>query len=180
MADLVWYVVRTEPRRESEAAKSLAALGPVETIEVYLPMSTRWARVRRGKRSSKRTRVRCPAFPGYLFLGVAGLPDWLRVRMCPGVLGVVANEEHVPLRMGQDEVDEVRAHEDMGMFDFTVELRQVVVGGRVMLTSGPLDGYVAVVTRVPKAETKPVEVAVDMMGRSVGAIVPIDKLRVLA
>lgn len=176
MTDLVWYVVRTEPRREKEAARGLADLGH----EVYLPMSTRWARLRRRHGPGRRTRVRSPAFPGYLFLGVAGLPDWLVVRSRPGVLGLVASDEHVPLRLAQDDVDEVRANEDMGMFDFTVELRQVVVGGRVMLTSGPLDGYVAVVTRVPKAETKPIEVEVDMMGRRVGAIVPIDKLRVLA
>lgn len=169
----VWYVVVTAPRAEETAARALADLGH----EVYLPHATRWARLRRRK-AKARERIRRPAFPRYLFLGVDGCPNWMAIRAADGVTGVLCRE-HSPIRLAGSDVDDVRCAEDMGAFDETTEPRRLTVGDEVMLTFGPFEGYVAVVTR-PQRGDRQVDVAIEMFGRRVTAAVPLDKFRILA
>lgn len=170
-----WYVVTTAPRAEERAKLGLEAIG----VDVYLPRATRWARVRRKKGKSRAAeRVSRPAFPRYLFVGVEGPASWMAIRAVDGVTGVLCHD-HVPVRLRSVDVDDVRCAEDMGMFDETVEPRRLVVGDRVMLTFGPMEGYVAVVARDQRG-ARPVEVEVELFGRPTTTVVPLDKLKVLA
>jgi len=70
-----WYVARTKPRKEREAAAALTGRG----VEVYLPM-LRKTRARTGRREWE------PLFPCYLFARFE-VPSysWLAVRSAPYV-----------------------------------------------------------------------------------------------
>jgi transcriptional antiterminator RfaH len=70
-----WYVARTKPRREAEAAAILEQRG----VRVYLPM-LRKTRPRAGRRTSE------PLFPGYLFARLqVPSEQWLAARSAPDV-----------------------------------------------------------------------------------------------
>lgn len=175
VAGCVWYVVTTEAKAEPRVAARLAEAG----IVAYVPMATRWVRPRHRKAKGKRERSTSPAFSRYVFVGLDGLAAWSEILATAGVVWVISIDG-APLRVSTAEVEGVMAAEDMGAFDFTAEVRRVNVGDKILLTAGPLDGYTAVVSRVPKAIDKPVEAEVEMMGRKVATVVPLDKLQRLA
>src|SRR5438067_12203130 len=72
--DNFWVVLRTQPRRETVAVRSVAARG----VEAYAPeLRTNGQR-------------RAPVFPGYLFARpVQGTDDLLRIRSVPGIAYVL-------------------------------------------------------------------------------------------
>lgn len=191
MGDPVWYVMRSVPRSEKRAAAALERGG----LEVYLPMARRWRRIRHRKGKGAREKVEVPLFPGYFFAAFPGAIDWEIVhRAAPdGVTGFVVVKD-TPARISVREIEGLRAAEDMGCFDQTDEPIRLVVGGEVVITSGPLDGYVAVVERVPKAADKPLAVSivgkladrghgapeVERMPSRMSTVVRLDSVRALA
>lgn len=160
MSDPVWYVLRSQPRLEVKASTALERGG----LSVYLPMARRWRRIRHKKGKGARERVEVPLFPGYFFAAFQGAIDWEVIhRAAPdGVAGFVTVKD-TPARISAREIERLEAAEDMGCFDQTDESIRLVVGGEVVITSGPLDGYVAVVERLPRSADRPV--AVSIVGR---------------
>ena len=72
---MAWYVVRTKPQQESQAAAILEQRG----LTVYLPLLKK-RKVRAG------TRAQDPLFPCYLFAEVeVGTDAWLAARSAPYV-----------------------------------------------------------------------------------------------
>lgn len=191
MGDPVWYVMRSQPRLEVKASAALERGG----LSVYLPMARRWRRIRHKKGKGARERVEVPLFPGYFFAAFQGAIDWEVIhRAAPdGVAGFVTVKD-TPARISAREIERLKAAEDMGCFDQTDEPIRLVVGGEVVITSGPLDGYVAVVERVPKAAGKPLAVSivgkladrgddapeVERMPSRMSTVVRLDSVRALA
>lgn len=178
-----WYVIHTRPGLEVDVSRDIRALG----LDAYCPIATRWAKPRHRK-AKARVKVQRPAFPRYVFVRVEGL-RWAEIRAVHGVAGVVCAGQ-TPIQLTAREVEDVKAAEDMGCFDFTatdlrggVDLR-IAVGDRIVLTSGPLDGYVATVTRLPRGHgagrDRTVGADVSMFGGAAAVVVPLDKFRILA
>lgn len=162
-----WFAIYTRPQCEMQAADRLRASG----AEVYVPISKRWAKPRRAK---ARRLVAKPAFTRYLF--IRGAFRWADVRGVDGVEGVVANNL-VPVRIPDRVVCDIRAAEDMGLFDIGRHPHAVVlaIGDQVTLVAGPLEGYRAVVKRPPKAKG---DVRVEILGKQ--WTVPLDMIRPVA
>ncbi len=191
MGDPVWYVMRAVPRMEAKAAAALARPG----VSVYVPLARYWRRIRHRRGKNAREKVEGPLFPGYFFAAFAVAVDWDAVHVAAkdGVRGFVMVKD-VPARISAREVEGLMAAQDMGCFDQTDEPIRLVVGGEVVITSGPLDGYVAVVERVPKTADKPLAVSivgkladrghgapeVERMPSQVSTVVGLDSVRVLA
>ena len=129
-----WYVVRTEPRAESQAARALN----LEGIEIYLP-----------KIHSPRHRQRqgdLPLFPGYLFAGMTlgDVKRFHRVRWTPGVVRILGvNGEPTP--MPREEITSLRiliaGGNDLNVVPF------VMPGNRVRVKDGPIAGTEGTVVR---------------------------------
>lgn len=173
--DFDWYVVHTNPRCEARAMAGLRARG----FQVYAPQEVVWKTIRKG-RGKRRVRSPRPAFPRYLFVGMRTL-SWEAIHSCDGVAGIVCMD-HAPIRIRAKEIDNLMVAEDMGMFDHAIEPKAVKVGGKVMLTYGPFDGYKATVKTVDgrNDEAKRLTVEVDILGKGTPMEVPIDMIRLLA
>lgn len=176
MPTVHWYVIHTNPRCEDRALKGLAAAG----IEAYAPKAWRWKWIRSG---GKRRREREPgfAYPRYLFVRTSGVADWEAIHRTHGVAGIVCMGL-VPVRVPQRTVEKIQVAEDMGCFDFTAELVTLRVGSKVVLTAGPFDGYVAVVTKAPRAGNPAASVSTELnfLGRRTAVVVPLDRCEVVA
>jgi transcription antitermination factor NusG len=116
-----WAVLRTQPRREPVAARSIGA----RRVESYLP----WLP---GARASDAAH---PLFPGYVFARVAtDSDDLLRIRSAPGVAYVLPRDS-TPVLLPDRFVESIRAHER----ELSAEspARTFHRGDRVIVVSGP-------------------------------------------
>lgn len=139
---VLWYVMRSKPRKEEVAWKQLRA----KKIEVYYPQ----IRVHPVNPRAKKYR---PYFPGYLFINVdideVGVST---LQYMPHTLGVVSfggEPANVPealinaLKKRVDEINEAGGE----LFD------ELKVGDKVRIDSGPFEGYEAIFDgRLPGSE----------------------------
>ena len=149
---LGWFCVRSQPKHEHIAAARLRTEG----IEVFLP------RIRFKKGS-----VRGPVwvtealFPNYLFARFHWRESSRLVRHASGVSTVVHFGATVP-KVPDEVIAELRQR--IGEKELHVLPDKLAEGDAVQLTSGPLRGLAAVVTRVMPARER-VEVLLDFLGR---------------
>ena len=128
-----WYVARTKPRAERQAAAVLEQRG----LEVYFPLLA----AHTGRSLPEK---REPLFPGYMFTHLdADTPDWLMARSAPGIayfLGFGALG--VPASVPDGLVEEIRAR--IARQEYRRREPSFHHGDRVVISSGPFEGLDAV------------------------------------
>lgn len=130
-----WFAVETRPRAELAAQADINAMG----LEAYVPQETRLRRTRRGK-----VIVQHPLLPGFIFVCAETVQDVFRVLGSKSVRNVVrapGGAAH-PIRPKIVDgspwhfVDEMRAREEAGDFDFTPRRKPLVKGGQAKVIAG--------------------------------------------
>lgn len=175
--DRVWFVVRTEARRESDVGQALAQAG----LEAYLPMEVRFGAQSKYRRKPRK--VTTPLFARFVFArGASSLEmvDLVRgIRQAEGLLCCRA----VPLRVRAADIERLQAKEEAGLFDKTRDEigrgpNGLMLLSRVEIIDGPLTYYGGIVRALDgKKGRAMVEVSANGAARSVE--VPVDLLRLL-
>lgn len=129
-----WYAVYTVPQNEKSTVKHLA----MRAVESFLPT---YETVRVWK-NRQRVRIVLPLFPTYLFVHIT-TRERIKVLQAPGVLQIVGNgRTSVPL--SDAEIDFLRS----GLCGRKIEpYRELVVGQKVRIKSGPLQGLKGVLVK---------------------------------
>jgi transcription antitermination factor NusG len=129
-----WYALYTRANHERRVADQLGSRG----VEHFLPQ---YESIRRWK--DRKVRLQLPLFPGYVFVHFVE-QNRLRVLQIPGVVRLVSfNGYAVPVP--EQEVARVREFLNRG---FRAEPHPyLLVGQRVRVASGPLEGMEGVVVR---------------------------------
>jgi transcription antitermination factor NusG len=129
-----WYAVFTLPQNEKSAARQLQ----LREIEAFLPT---YESLRVWK-NRQRVRLELPLFPSYLFVRICR-SQRSRVLAAPGVLRIVGNHRD-PIPVPEATIDFLRS----GLFAKSIEpYSELVVGERVRIRSGPLQGLEGVLVR---------------------------------
>lgn len=129
-----WYAVFTLPQNEKSAAKQLE----LREIEAFLPI---YESLRVWK-NRQRIKLELPLFPSYLFVRMCR-SQRSRVLSAPGVLRIVGNHRD-PIPVPDATVDFLRS----GVFAKSIEpYSELVVGERVRIRSGPMQGLEGVLVR---------------------------------
>ena len=120
-----WYVVATNPRKETVAAANLGNQGFV----VFLPQ------MRRTVRHARRTLVRTvPLFPTYLFVEASSAVRWRSVNGTFGARRIITNGER-PVAVERGFVEALKTRAGSGdVIDFGCDLKR---GDRVEMVQGP-------------------------------------------
>src|SRR5215217_5131411 len=131
---MVWYVVRTKPQKEAQAAAILEQRG----LTVYLPLLKK-RKIRAG------TRAQDPLFPCYLFAEVeVGTDAWLAARSAPYV-NYFLGQRGVPTELPEAFVTALRARVDV---ENTAGCPpRFEPGERVLITCGPFQYLEAIFDR---------------------------------
>src|SRR5262249_21998185 len=128
-----WYVVYANIKCEFRAEKGLRAKG----YDVFLPRARRWVRHAR-----KKTERVVPLLPRYVFVGFdINLMPWYGIRNTDGVEGVLSNNT-IPVAVPTGAIEDLRAMEEMGIFDETTEVLRLSPGEQVKMIKGPFAGHV--------------------------------------
>ncbi len=136
-----WYVVHTQPHRESRAQAHLTAQG----FRAFLPRHRKTVRHAR-----KLKTVSAPLFPCYLFVVLdLGRDRWRSVNGTFGVLRLVAGDESpIPVPAGVVASMVAKCGSD-GHLNLG---RSLEVGDRVRVLSGPFADLIGELTRIDGAE----------------------------
>lgn len=129
-----WYAVFTIPQNEKSTARHLA----VRNVETFLPTYE----TLRVWKNRQRMKIILPLFPSYLFVHIAH-SERVSVLQSPGVVHIVGSgRKYIPL--DDAEVEFLRA----GLRGRKVEpYRELVVGERVRIKSGVMQGLVGTLVR---------------------------------
>ena len=152
-----WYVVYTYSGYENKVMTNL--LKTVENnglqdliYDVKVPMEET-IEVKNGKKKHVQRKL----FPGYVMVKMLLTDEsWYVVRNTRGVTGFVGPGSK-PIPLSDMEV------RSMGVEDVPVRL-DVEVGENVMITAGPLEGFIGIVNEI-SVERQKVKVTVSMFGR---------------
>jgi transcription antitermination factor NusG len=129
-----WYAVYTVPQNEKSVVKHL----DVRQIESFLPTYESIHRWNNGQRK----KVVLPLFPTYLFVRIQA-EDRSTVLSAPGIIRIVGNS-HGPVALASSDIDFLRS-------DFCKQrvepFRELVVGQRVRIKGGPMQGVQGVLVR---------------------------------
>ena len=129
-----WYVARTKPGKEQQAAAGLAQ----RQVDVYLPI-LRKKKPRAGRRDQE------PLFPGYLFASFDSTSErWLAARSAPNV-AYFLGQQGQPSPLPDDFVPDLKAHMELTHQDGG--LARFSAGQRVIITHGPFEYMEAVFDR---------------------------------
>lgn len=132
--DRHWYVVYTMPQSERQVVKHLEA----RQIESFLPtcIATHvW-------KNRQRVKIVQPLFPSYLFVHIDAA-ERLAVLQSPGALRLLGNG-HCPCPIPAVEIEFLRSEFCRKRLE---PYRELAVGERVRVTSGPLQGLQGVFVR---------------------------------
>jgi transcription antitermination factor NusG len=133
-----WYAVFTVPQNEKSVVRHLE----LREVESFLPT---YETVRVWK-NRQRVKTILPLFPTYLFVHI-NCRERIKVLQSPGVLHIVGNgRENVALP--DEEVDFLRS----GLCGRKIEpYRELVVGQKVRIKSGAMQGVKGVLVRTNKS-----------------------------
>ena len=137
-------------------------------IEFFLPLYTS---IRRWKNGC-RTPVQKPLFPGYVFVQIARR-ECVRVLQIPGVVSIVSAGRE-PSALATSDIESLRTALPLCQFEPHPYL---VVGQKVRVTSGPLEGMVGVLTR--KKNHFRVVLTLDLIRQSVSVEIDVDQVEPL-
>jgi transcriptional antiterminator RfaH len=150
--ELAWYCIRTKPKQENKVAMLLEREVAVEVLS----LSIRFQRLRLGSRIW----VRDALFPAYIFARLDFPAQHRHVRAVSGVSTIVHfgdKPAEVPMSI-IDELRKLREDGDVITVDPVIE-----PGAEVAVTTGPLRGLRALVTRVMPARQR-VAILLEMLG----------------
>ena len=157
-----WFVVHTQPSRESVAVAHLQEQG----FEVYLP---RFKKIRRHAR--KVDEVLYPLFPRYLFVGMD--PETARWRSINGTRGVsylLTNESDRPAQIPSSVIEALKAQENAeGLVD-AGSLASFMKGDTVLITDGVLKDQTAIFDALD--DKGRVRLLLSLLGRDVTITLP--------
>lgn len=129
-----WYAVFTLPQNEKSTARQLE----LREIEAFLPT---YESLRVWK-NRQRVKLELPLFPSYLFARMCRIQR-SRVLAAPGVLRIVGNHRE-PIPVPEATIQFLRS----GLFAKSIEpYSELVVGERVRIRSGPMQGLEGVLVR---------------------------------
>lgn len=152
MCEEKWYCLKTRPRQERTAKRSL--LGEVG-VEVFCPL-LKFERARR----SGRARVTEAMFPGYLFARFEYTKQHRVVATTNGVSTIVGFGG-IPAVVPDGVISELKASVTA---EETVEIPNTVeIGEEVQVVEGPFQGIRAIVTKVMPARER-VTVLLELLG----------------
>ena len=119
-----WFLIRTKPRQEIRATEHLQN----QNFTVYCPWLT-------SKRAGKKTTIKEPLFPGYLFLKACSEPSllYLKVRSTRGVVNFVTFGKNIAY-VAQPIIQGIKDQE----LSMTTDYQQYKSGEVVELCDGPL------------------------------------------
>jgi transcriptional antiterminator RfaH len=162
-----WYVVYTNIKCEFRAEKGLIAKG----YDVFLPRAKRW--IRHARRKKERVE---PLLPRYLFVGFdINLIPWYEIRNTDGVEGVLSNNS-IPVAVPAAAIEDLRAMQEISVFDETTEVLRLREGDPVRMVKGPFAGHFC--TLKSARGKKRIEVILSLFGRENVLTVPLSALRV--
>ena len=161
----LWFLVHTKPRQERVAYEHLCRQG----YTVYLPRYRRKLR-----RKANRYTQPSALFPRYLFVHLSLQTDnWRPIRSTVGVTRVVKFGHHFA-SVPDDFIDTLRCMEDEnGLHEVPQSLVQQ--GDRVLMNSGPLCGYEAVLLKEKSNDR--VVLLLDIVAQHTPVTVPKEYLR---
>lgn len=161
-----WFAVQTKPGRETVAEANLLQQG----FEAYLPRYRRQI-----SHARRRTTVKAPLFPGYLFVRLdLDTCRWRAINGTLGAIGLVCFGDR-PTSLGDEVVDAIRAREDKDGLIELVRADELSEGDRVAVESGAMSGMTGVF--MTAKDTDRVVVLFKLMGRDVNATVRQRQLR---
>jgi transcription antitermination factor NusG len=158
-----WFVLFVRANQEKKTAQRLAS----HEIEYFLPS---YRSVRQWK--DRRVTLEMPLFPGYVFVHLPFL-ERNSVLTLPNVVGLVGGKNS-PSIVSTEEIDCIRKGIDFGN---AAPHPALMVGQRVMITSGVLSGIQGTLLR-GQNNTR-VVISVDSIGRSFAVDVDISSLKPL-
>lgn len=161
-----WIVANCHANAEYKAEANLKRQG----FEVYLP---RFKTTRRHARRIE-TVIR-PLFPCYLFIKFnKGTTHWRPIRSTIGVKSLLASGDS-PLIAPEWVIEELRQNEDEdGLFSFALK-NELQKGDIIKITGGPLAERLGVFDG--QNDSQRVSVLLEVMGRQVKTLVPLDVIR---
>ena len=153
-----WFVVRSKPRKEDLATRSLER----RQIEAFCPrilepvgLTNDWASV--------------PLFPGYLFIRVVLHAAYHTVIWTPGIKGFVSFGE-IPAPIAPGVVNFLR--DQTGTDGIIRSDRGFRAGERVRIKRGPFAGLIAIIEK-PCPERGRIRVLMDFLRRGTSVEVPL-------
>lgn len=159
-----WFCVKTQPRRERAAYKTLQTLPGVLPL---LPMA------RYPKQTSKGKRMTSEAiFPGYLFCYFSPVDSSRGVQYSQGVAYIIKRGDKL-VSLREELIEEIRELAPEGVLD--LEPKPLMPGERVKLIQGIFSGTEAeVVSLAPSAER--VKVLLEILGREQEITLPLEEI----
>lgn len=159
-----WFCIKTQPKRERAAFKTLLTLPNVEAL---LPMARYPRQTRSGKRQTNEA-----IFPGYLFCRFAPAHSSRQVQYSQGVAYIIKRADQL-VSMPMEVIEEISQLAPEGVLD--LEPRPLLPGDKVRLIQGIFTGNEAeVVSLAPSAER--VKVLLEILGREQEITLPVDTI----
>ena len=159
-----WYAVYTSPRHEKRVREHLEH----RRVESFLPL---FRSIHRWKNGCK-AQVELPLFPGYLFVNIPR-SERVRVLDVPGIISFVGPKCE-PTQLSDFEIETLRSGLHLQKFE---PYRDLVIGRRVRIQSGPLLGLEG--TLVRNAKGVRVVITVDLIQQSVAVELDADAVEPL-
>lgn len=151
-----WYVVYTQPNRETAAQEHLRRQG----YDVYLPQYRRWR-----KHARRRELVSRPLFPRYMFVALDLLrQSWRPILSTVGVIDLLRFGE-LPTPVPEGLVEDIRTRELVDPIDHSAHAAVLAPGTRVRVVAGPFADLVGRFCEM--ADRDRVYLLLDLLGRQV-------------
>ena len=148
---LDWYCVRSKPRTENTAARSLAVL---DGVDVFLPKTV--------PVQKKNASPPQPLFPGYLFARFDPIVNMRSVQYSHGVAYVV-RRNLIPIPVPNQVIKDLDGITVDGVLEIPAQPHHV--GDKVTIVAGLFKGGIGKVTRLVSARER-VKVLFEFLGRS--------------
>ncbi len=159
-----WFCVKTQPRRERQAYRTLLTLPNVEPM---LPLARFPRQTKQGKRMASEA-----IFPGYLFCQFAPAHSSRSVQYSQGVAYIIKRADEL-VSMPEAVIDEIRLLAPEGVLD--LEPKPLMPGEKVRLIQGIFSGNEAeVIGLAPSSER--VKVLLQILGREQEISLPVDTI----
>lgn len=155
-----WFIIETEPQRETTAAAHMIGRG----LAPYVPLT-----LVKGVRAGRTVRdVTRPMFRGYLFIRLLFGLDYDRIRNLPGVRGVLRKAGVDGYANPRDrDIEFIRSQEkealDPDAYRFE-KLAPFKVGRTVRVTEGPFGGFKGKIWQL--ADHERITILLDVFARS--------------